>query len=88
MLEGFEYDGSVDWWALGVVMYDMLVGQPPFYGAHQDQLFDSIVEAQVQFPDWLSKKAVSIIKGVNIPTRLVFAFLFFIFDTFFSFILT
>jgi len=78
MLEGFEYDGSVDWWALGVVMYDMLVGQPPFYGAHQDQLFDSIVEDQVQFPDWLSKKAVSIIKGVNTDSSCVCISIFYI----------
>ena len=32
--EGYSY--PVDWWALGVLIYEMIVGYPPFYSANPD----------------------------------------------------
>lgn len=57
------YGSSVDWWALGVLIYEMLAGQPPFDGEDEDELFNSILEQTVSFPRSLSKEAISIIKG-------------------------
>ncbi|PVD26674.1 hypothetical protein C0Q70_14352 [Pomacea canaliculata] len=58
-----EYDASVDWWALGVLMYEMMAGQPPFEADNEDDLFESILHDDVLYPVWLSKEAVSILKG-------------------------
>ena len=57
------YGASVDWWALGVLIYEMLAGQPPFDGEDEDELFNSILEQTVSFPRSLSKEAVSVVKG-------------------------
>ena len=50
-------------WALGVLMYEMMAGQPPFEADNEDDLFESILHDDVLYPVWLSKEAVSILKG-------------------------
>ena len=65
ILQELEYDASVDWWALGVLMYEMMAGQPPFEADNEDDLFESILHDDVLYPVWLSKEAVSILKGVR-----------------------
>ncbi|TRY88742.1 hypothetical protein DNTS_029674, partial [Danionella cerebrum] len=61
ILQELEYGPSVDWWALGVLMYEMMAGQPPFEADNEDDLFESILHDDVLYPVWLSKEAVSIL---------------------------
>ncbi|KAM3717486.1 Protein kinase C-like 1B [Dirofilaria immitis] len=62
ILEEMQYGISVDWWALGVLMYEMMAGQPPFEADNEDELFEAILHEDVLYPIWLSKEAVNILK--------------------------
>ncbi|XP_058228682.1 protein kinase C epsilon type-like [Hemibagrus wyckioides] len=63
MIQYMEYDTSVDWWALGLIMYEMMTGYSPFYHHNREKMFEYIVHAEPHYPSNLSKKAVSILKA-------------------------
>ncbi|XP_076139707.1 serine/threonine-protein kinase N2 isoform X2 [Alosa pseudoharengus] len=57
-----NYTRAVDWWGLGVLVYEMLVGESPFPGDDEEEVFDSIVNDDVRYPRFLSPESVSIIQ--------------------------
>lgn len=56
MLIGNGHDHTVDWWALGILMYEMLVGLPPFFNKNKHKMYWLIKEQKVNFPDPMRHK--------------------------------
>ena len=42
------YNKAVDWWALGVLMYEMAAGYPPFFADQPIQIYERIVSGRVR----------------------------------------
>ena len=61
-----KYTEKCDTWSLGVIMYILLCGCPPFIGTHKQDVYNKIQKAKVTFnqPVWksVSEEAKSFIK--------------------------
>uniref|UniRef100_A0A8C2DZ83 Protein kinase C n=1 Tax=Cyprinus carpio TaxID=7962 RepID=A0A8C2DZ83_CYPCA len=58
------YGVSVDWWALGVLVYEMLSGHAPFEAETEDELFECILKDEIIYSSWLSNEAEDILRGL------------------------
>ncbi|XP_023283871.1 microtubule-associated serine/threonine-protein kinase 3-like isoform X3 [Seriola lalandi dorsalis] len=45
------YGKPVDWWAMGIILYEFLVGCVPFFGDTPEQLFGQVVNDEIIWPD-------------------------------------
>ncbi|XP_059150475.1 protein kinase C delta type-like isoform X2 [Physella acuta] len=73
ILKGAKYNASVDWWSFGVLLYEMLIGQSPFHGDDEDDLFHSILHDTPRYPHATAKEAVTMMSLLferNPPDRL------------------
>jgi len=64
MLKRTGHGKAVDWYLLGVVFYEMLVGMPPYYTNNREELFHNIENAPLRVPSSLSPDAKSLLKGL------------------------
>lgn len=57
------HDHCVDYWAFGVLVYELLVGHSPFYkkSSTQVDMFKRIVLVQYELPDFLCEQAADLI---------------------------
>lgn len=61
ILKGETYDYPVDWWLLGCVIYDMMMGKPPFTGKSHKVIQDKIIKSKPHYPMYFSQDAKDIL---------------------------
>lgn len=65
---------AVDWWALGILIYEFLVGQPPFWDQNPMRIYEQIVQGRLRFPQNVMSPAaqniVSLLCKTNPTERL------------------
>lgn len=59
-----EYDQTVDVWALGVLMYELLMGSPPFEESTKEMTYKRIMKVDIEFPQTMSLDAQNLIKRI------------------------
>jgi serine/threonine protein kinase len=74
-MKNLPYGQGVDWWAVGVMIFEMMTGHPPFEyddeeytddDNSQDQLEHRILYDEVDFPEDMSPTAISIVLNVSV----------------------
>ena len=68
MLKGQLCGQEVDWWALGVIIYIMMVGRYPFKSKDTERLELKIKFNGVKYPEWISREAEMIMRDVSTIT--------------------
>lgn len=60
------YNKSVDWYALGVLLFEMLAGYPPFFSDDPNplRLYEKIVAGHVRYPSYFESNAKALLKGL------------------------
>lgn len=67
------HDKEVDWWSLGILLYEMMHGLPPFYSQNTQIMYDKIERARLVFPAHFSDAAKDFLSRIldrNPLTRL------------------
>lgn len=61
MIEGKAHDQNVDVWSLGVLMYEFLVGTPPFEAQGHHETYKKISKVDIKWPSHITAEARDLI---------------------------
>ncbi|XP_076453547.1 cAMP-dependent protein kinase catalytic subunit PRKX-like [Babylonia areolata] len=63
------HNKAVDWWSLGVLIFEMLVGYPPFYADNPFGIYEKILAGKVEWPKYIDLVAKDLIKKLLVQDR-------------------
>jgi len=71
IVAGKGHGKGVDWWTLGIFIYEMLASYPPFYDEDPMKTYAKIMHGNITFPSHFSKEAVNLIQKLlhHKPTK-------------------
>lgn len=55
------YNKAADWWSLGILIFEMLAGYPPFYSENPMKLYENILEGKVNYPSYFSPASIDLL---------------------------
>jgi len=58
------HNKDADWWSVGILLFEMLTGQPPFTHANRKKLQEKIIKEKFKLPPFLTSDAHSLLKGL------------------------
>ncbi|KRY35850.1 cAMP-dependent protein kinase catalytic subunit alpha [Trichinella spiralis] len=58
------YNKAVDWWAMGVLIYEMDAGYPPFFADQPIQIYEKIVSGKIRFPSHFTNELKDLLKNL------------------------
>lgn len=59
-----EHGFPADWWAVGILFYEMLTQKTPFYARNRKKQDENILKGRLKFPPYITSEAQSLIKGL------------------------
>lgn len=71
IIQSKGHNKAVDWWALGILIYEMLVGYPPFYGERPFGIYKKILSGKLEWPKHtgLDPAAKDLVKKLLVQDR-------------------
>ncbi|KAJ3398302.1 hypothetical protein CcCBS67573_g08369 [Chytriomyces confervae] len=67
VIQAKGYGKAVDWWALGILIYEMIAGHPPFFDDDPFRLYEKIVACRLAFPPFMHPLAKDLIRRLLTP---------------------
>lgn len=53
---------GADWWAFGILIFEMIAGYPPFYGDSPAEIYSKILSGKLSFPEYFDPIAKDLVK--------------------------
>ncbi|KAI8883173.1 camp-dependent protein kinase 10 [Backusella circina FSU 941] len=69
IIQSKGHSKSVDWWSLGILLFEMMAGYPPFYDDNHFGIYERILSGKVQYPNYFDSTAKDLLKKLLMIDR-------------------